>query len=130
MTGNPSGALVAVEVGLGQVGADRRLCDPNNLMPDIEKTFRDAAQLVLKEGGFLGDDIQSELAAKLSGRWSSEVKRAVREILTDDESPDSQSRIEKMKAIANEFGLTVAPTPVPLPLLQKDETDNVDGRFG
>lgn len=35
-----------------------------------------------------------------------------------------------MKAIADEFGLTVAPTPVPLPLLQKDETDNVDGRFG
>ena len=95
MTGNPSGALVAVEVGLGQVGADRRLCDPNNLMPHVEKTFKDAAQLVLKEGGFLGDDIQSELAAKLSGRWSSEVKRAVREILTDDESPDSQSRIEK-----------------------------------
>ncbi len=96
------------------------LSDPNNLMPDVEKTFRDAAQLIYKEGGFLGDDIQGELAAKLSGRWSTEIKSAVREILSD-ESLDSRSKIEKLKATAEEFGLTVAPPPKPLPQLQKHD---------
>jgi len=96
------------------------LSDPNNLKPDVEKAFRDAAQLVLKEGDFLGNDVQGELAAKFLGRWRPEIKSAVREILTDD-SLDSLSKIKKLKAVAEEFGLTVALPPKPLPPLKKDD---------
>lgn len=92
------------------------LTNPNNLIPDIEKTFRDAAELVYEHGKFLGNDLQAELVAKLSGRWPNDIKRSVREILVQEDLT-SREKVEKLQILATEFGLSIPKAPVPLPAI-------------
>lgn len=98
----------------------QRLTNPNNLAPDIERAFRDAAEVVYAHGSFLGANDQGALAARLRGRWGAEVKRTVREVLTD-ESLKEREKVEKLKALADEFGLVPSKAPEPLPPVRKDE---------
>jgi hypothetical protein len=56
------------------------LTDRANLQPKIERALREAYQLVSEHGGFLGHDDQEVLMAKLNGRWSNSVVKAVRGI--------------------------------------------------
>lgn len=96
------------------------LTNPNNLMPEIERAFRDAAELVYQNGTHLGADEQASLAARLSGRWGNDIKKAVRAILTDD-SMNDRDKVEKLGLLADEYGLGLPIPPQPLAQIGKDE---------
>ncbi len=87
-----------------------RLTNPNNLLPVIEKPFRDAVELVFTHGGYLGIDEQGSLAARLNGRWGGDVKRAVRVLLSNDQL-SSRDKVDQLKVLADEYGLSI-PKPV------------------
>ncbi len=96
------------------------LTNPNNLTPELEKAFRDAAEFVYRHGSFLGNDKQAELAERLSGRWPAEVKRAVREVL-NQEGLAPRGKVERLAEIADEFGLALPERVEALPAISKDE---------
>ncbi|WP_276941584.1 MULTISPECIES: SNF2-related protein [Ferrimicrobium] len=96
------------------------LTNPNNLRPEIERAFRDGAEYVLAHGNFLGSDTQNTLAERLSGRWNAEVKRALRQVL-DDEQTTSREKVERLASIADVYGLTTTKAAEPLPLIHPDE---------
>ena len=96
------------------------LTNPNNLKPELDKTFRDATEFVMNYGEFLGSDAQQELAERLSGRWGFDVKKVVRQIL-NDESSTPRSKIERLLAVADEFGLSISKPAEPLPVISMEE---------
>ena len=97
-----------------------RLTNPNNLQPEIEKAFRDAAELVYNHGSYLGLTEQSELIARLSGRWGTDVKRAVRGVVNND-GLSNRDRVEKLQGIAEEYGLSLPKPPEPLPPVSQED---------
>ena len=114
-------AFTAWDVAASDIHATwQKLTNPNNLAPDIERAFRDAAEVVYAHGAFLGVAEQGALAARLRGRWGAEIKKAVREILTD-ESLTERERVEKLKVLSDEFGLVPSKAPEALPPVTKDE---------
>ena len=114
-------AFLAWEVAtLHAYNAWSYLTNPNNLRPELDKTFRDATELVLDRGAFLGPDAQQELAERLSGRWGFDVKRAVRQVL-NDESSTPRTKIERLIVLADEFGLSIPKPAQPLPVISKEE---------
>ena len=98
----------------------QKLTNPNNLQPEIEKPFRDAAELVYRFGVYLGEGEQGELIARLSGRWGTDVKKVVREIL-NNEDLKSRQKIDSLKKVADDFGLSLPRPPEPLPQISKSE---------
>ncbi len=96
------------------------LTNPNNLRPELDRAFRDATELVLDNGAFLGPDAQQELAERLSGRWGFDVKKAVRQVL-NDESSTPRTKIERLIVLADEFGLRIPKPAQPLPVISKEE---------
>lgn len=95
------------------------LTDPLNLQPDVPKSFRDAAQLVLQSGGFLGSEAQTELRQRLSTVPSPKVQRAVRAAL--DQGNTAEQRITFVKDVLDEYGIQVPPPPEPLPYVNPEE---------
>ncbi len=96
------------------------LTNPNNLRPEIERAFRDSAEFVLTHGSFLGSDVQALLAERLSGRWSGEAKRAVREIL-NEERTTPREKVERLAEVADTFGFRVTQVTEPLVPIHRDE---------
>lgn len=96
-----------------------KLTDPLNLQPDVPKSFRDAARLVLQAGGFLGLEAQTELRQRLTTVPSPKVQRAVRAAL--DEGNTAEQRITLVKDVLDEYGIQVPPPPEPLPYVNPEE---------
>lgn len=95
------------------------LTDPLNLQPDVPKAFRDAAQLVLDKGGYLGVAEQTELRLRLGAVPSAKVSRAVRAAL--NEGNTAEQRISLVKDVLDEAGIQVPPPPEPLPYVNPEE---------
>ncbi|MEW2481736.1 SNF2-related protein [Mycobacterium sp. NPDC049093] len=95
------------------------LTDPLNLQPDVPKAFRDAADLVLRAGGFLGPEEQTELRLRLGAVPSAKVAREVRGALNDGNTNEQQ--ITLVKAVLDEYGIQVPPPPEPLPYVNLEE---------
>ncbi|MHB1734859.1 MAG: hypothetical protein ACYCU8_15745, partial [Ferrimicrobium acidiphilum] len=87
---------------------------------EIERAFRDSAEFVLTHGSFLGSDVQALLAERLSGRWSGEAKRAVREIL-NEERTTPREKVERLAEVADTFGFRVTQVTEPLVPIHRDE---------
>ncbi len=96
-----------------------KLTDPLNLQPDVPKAFRDAAQLVLDMGGFLGAAAQNDLRLRLGAVPSAKVSRAVRAAL--NEGNTAEQRITLVKEVLDEAGIQVPPPPEPLPYVNLGE---------
>ena len=96
-----------------------QLTDPNALQPDLPLAFRDAWNLVLKSGGYLGRDEQIALANRLRSVPSAKVSRAVRAAL--NEGRTEEERIALVTEVLNEAGITAPPPRKPLPEVEKHE---------
>ncbi|WP_375399428.1 SNF2-related protein [uncultured Amnibacterium sp.] len=96
-----------------------RLTDPNNLVPDVPKAFRDAADLVRRAGAFLGTADQRALLDKLRSVPTARVTRAVRAALAAD-APD-ENRIRLVLAEVQAAGLQIPVKPKPLPEVSLDQ---------
>lgn len=93
--------------------------DPANLSPQIDKALRDAAELVSRHGGHLGD-AQDSLIKKLRGQYAERIRREIRGVLRGNHLTESQ-KVDKMKATVEHLGLTVPLAPTPLELVDIDD---------
>jgi hypothetical protein len=96
-----------------------KLTDPLNLQPDVPKAFRDAAQLVLEKGAFLGAAEQNELRLRLGAVPSAKVSRTVRAALNQGNT--AEQRITLVMEVLDEAGIQVPPPPEPLPYVNLEE---------
>jgi hypothetical protein len=96
------------------------LTDPANLEPKVEKALRQAYQLVADHGGFLGSQDQIQLMAKLNGRWSKSVVKAVRTIVRDDDF-STKKKIKALAEFATEVGLSIPEQPKPLKAVRRED---------
>jgi len=96
------------------------LTDPANLEPKVEKALRQAYQLVADDGGFLGSQDQIQLMAKLNGRWSKSVVKAVRKIVRDDDL-SSKKKIKALAEFVTEVGLSIPEQPKPLKAVRRED---------
>jgi hypothetical protein len=95
-----------------------QLTDPNALQPDLPLSFRDAYQLVVWSGGYLGDE-RIELLRRLSSVPSVKVARQVRGALNAGRT--DEERITLITQVLDEAGITAPPPRVPLPAIEKHE---------
>jgi hypothetical protein len=95
------------------------LTDPNAFEPDLPLSFRDAHALVFEKGGYLGREVQIELANRLRSvppvKVSRQVRRALNQGRTDEE------RIKLTEEVLDEAGITEPPRREPLPTVAKHE---------
>ena len=96
------------------------MTDPANLEPKVEKALREAYQLVADHGGFLGSQDQIQLMAKLNGRWSKSVVKAVRKIVRDDDL-SSKKKIKALAEFATDVGLSIPEQPKPLKVVRRED---------
>jgi len=89
----------------------QELTDPNNLQPDSPKSFRDAFDLVLAEGGFLDD--QRGTLQRLRAVPSKKVEKSVRRAL--NEGRTARERIENVLMALDAGGIQAPPAVKPLP---------------
>ena len=95
------------------------LTDPNNLLPDSPKAFRDAYQLVQKAGQFLSPNEQLELLGKLNAVPSKKVEKAVRAAMMIDDS--DQQKILELKKEVEAAGLQRPEPPKPLETIAENQ---------
>jgi hypothetical protein len=96
-----------------------KLTDPNAYLPDLPLAFRDAYELVIREGTYLSRDEQVDLANRLRNVPSSKVARQVRGALNHGRT--SEERISLITEVLKEAGLTAPPAREPLPSIEKHE---------
>jgi hypothetical protein len=97
-----------------------RLTDWANLEPKIERALRDAIQLVADRGGFLGHEAQSDLMARLNGRWERAIVRSVREIVRDEDLSEAE-RVTALRTFVADAGLPIPEVAEPLPPVRPDD---------
>jgi hypothetical protein len=98
-----------------------RYTDPNELLPEAPKAFRDAAELVAAHGGrSLDPRAQGELLARLGVAAAARVQRDVRAVLQASGTTDGE-RVLAVRAVLDEAGIGVPPAPEPLPPLDVAE---------
>lgn len=100
-------------------GAWNELTDPNAFQPDLPLAFRDAYTLVLQRGGYLGRELQIELANRLRSVPSAKVSRQVRSALNQGRT--DEERIALVTEVLDEAGITPPPPREPLPAIEKHE---------
>jgi hypothetical protein len=96
------------------------LTDWANLQPQIEKALRDAIELVSENGGHLDLQTQSDLIARLNGRWERAVVRSVREIIRD-ENLTPRTKVDHLLGFVTEAGLPMPEQPEVLPSVRIDD---------
>jgi len=96
-----------------------KLTDPHNLEPDVPKAFREAADLVLQSGSFLGVEAQTELRLRLGSVPIPKVNRAVRAAL--NEGKTDEQRITFVKTVLDDAGIQIPPPPEPMPPVNIEE---------
>ncbi len=97
----------------------KSLTDPNAFQPDLPLSFRDAYELVLRHGAYLGKDEQIDLANKLRNVPTSKVARQVRGALNQGRT--NEERIGLVADVLEEAGLTPPPAREPLPDIERHE---------
>ena len=95
------------------------LTDPNSFQPDLPLSFRDAYSLVLSKGGYLGKDVQIELANRLRSVPSAKVARQVRGAL--NQGATDEQRIGLITEVLDDAGITAPPPREPLPDIEPHE---------
>ncbi|PRY35127.1 SNF2-related protein [Umezawaea tangerina] len=88
--------------------------DPGRLSPPLPKVMRKAVEYVEGHGAFLGER-QDDLASRLRAPYTNRVQRAVRGALAHDEHGTPQETVERIAAVADEYGLSIPEPPIPLP---------------
>lgn len=96
-----------------------KLTDIANFAPTVPFALRTACDIVLKHGGQLGPNRQSELIKTLSANWDYRVVRQVRDIIGSDEH--APVKVHLLEEYVKEAGLT--PPEVPQPLSPIDIND-------
>lgn len=96
-----------------------KLTDPNNFLPELPASFKDAQDLILDEGGYLGAPIQNELRARLNSVPTRRVELAVRSALNS--SSRASEKISAVKEVLDKYGIPKAETPSPLPPVNESE---------
>lgn len=94
--------------------------DPGRLAPPLPKVMRDAADFVEQHGLYLGER-QDDLAARLKAPYTTRVQRALRAALSHTETEESRATVDRIAAVADEYGLTIPQPPVPLPTAHLDD---------
>lgn len=89
------------------------LTDPAALTPSPPLSFRDAAVLVKKEGGFLGDEYQKETIRRLATVPSKKVEKAVRSALLQSTATEID-RIKSIIEVLDDSGIQPAAKVSPL----------------
>lgn len=95
------------------------LTDVNNLLPDPPRSFRDAYDLVFKDGGFLSPEDRRDLLRKLSSVPSARVARAVRAALNAEGS--AEERVRMVMDELDAAGIQPPAEVVPLPEVNENE---------
>lgn len=100
-------------------GAWKELTDPNAFQPDLPLSFRDAFNLVLQKGGYLGADARAALANRLRSVPSAKVARQMRGAL--NQGGTDEERIKLVGEVLDDAGITAPPPRDPLPDIEKHE---------
>lgn len=95
------------------------LTDPNAFQPDLPLSFRDAYALVLQRGTFMDKDERIDLASRLRSVPTAKVSRQVRGAL--NQGATDEQRIELVREVLDEAGITAPPPREPLPDIEKHE---------
>ncbi|QQQ77407.1 helicase [Saccharothrix sp. 6-C] len=88
--------------------------DPGRLAPPLPKVMRTAFEYVEQHGAFLGEQ-QDDLASRLKAPYTNRVQRAVRAALGHAENGTPRESVERIAAVADDYGLSIPEPPVPLP---------------
>jgi hypothetical protein len=88
------------------------LTDPAKLTASPPPSFRDAAVLVKRDGGFLGDENQKEVIRRLATVPSKKVERAVRRILQS--TVENRLKISEVIQLLDDSGIQPAAKVTPL----------------
>jgi hypothetical protein len=96
-----------------------KLTDPFNLQPDVPRSFRDATDLVLRAGGFLGTEDQTDLRLRLGAVPTAKIARAVRAAINDGNT--DEQRINLIKEVLDSAGIQIPPPSEPLPYVNTEE---------
>lgn len=96
-----------------------QLTDPNAFQPELPLSFRDAYSLVLRKGGYLGKELQIDLANRLRSVPSTKVARQVRRAL--NRGATDEQRIGLITEVLDEAGIEVPPPREPLPEIELHE---------
>ncbi|GAA1150757.1 SNF2-related protein [Nocardioides aquiterrae] len=94
--------------------------DPGRLAPPLPKVMRDTIEYVEQHGTFLGER-QDDLANRLKAPYTNRVQRAVRAALQHAEHGTPRETVERILAVADDYGLSVPEPPTPLPPAQADD---------
>ncbi|WP_454301832.1 SNF2-related protein [Salana multivorans] len=95
------------------------LTDPNAFQPDLPLSFRDAYNLVLGKGVYLGSNAQMALLARLTAVPSVKVARHVRAAL--NAGATDEQRITLVTEVLDEAGIVPPPPREPLPEVAEHE---------
>lgn len=110
----------APEVGRDDVHETwQKLTDPKAFQPELPLSFRDAYELVLRRGTFLGRDEQVNLTRRLHTVPTAKVARQVRAALRDG-APDEQ-RIRLVREVLDKAGIEPPEVRESLPDVQPHE---------
>lgn len=119
----PSGASTGVyeawEIAKGDIfDAWMWMTDKRNLSPDIPLALREAAELVVAHGDYLGDE-QKKLHQKLNAKWDKEIVDAIRVIVRSNKS--NGEKLTELSDYVQDQGLR-APEPIkPLPVIDEED---------
>ena len=92
--------------------------DPVNVMPDVPKSMRDAADFVAAHGGKLGAK-QMSICDRLRAPHSSRVQKETREILRSGDTPAAIA--EQLAAMADRHNLVATPPVTPQPTITVED---------
>ena len=95
-----------------------KLTDPKALAPEPPKAFRDAFELVMKHGAFLGDG-QTKLLKKLKNVPSNKVAKSVRKALKTE--GNTQVQVEAVQDAVQAAGLVEVEPAQALPPITQNE---------
>ena len=97
----------------------KRLTDVANLQPKIPLALREAAELVVTQGAYLGPERQHDLLKRLNARWEKRIVDRVREIVRSGAS--GGEIIGRLSEFVSEAGLEAPPPAEPLPVIERDD---------
>jgi len=96
-----------------------RLTDVANLQPDIPLALREAADLVVNHGAYLGIEKQQGLLQRLNARWEKRIVDRVREIVRSEAA--ASARIDELVGFVADAGLEPPEPAEPLPVIERDD---------
>ena len=102
----------------------QRFTDPTNLMPKVERVFREMAEHVRRFPADLTQVEQSRLVATLEAPWDVRTRRAFQEFF-DPDAVDPNEITTKIQRTVRDRGMTPFQVPRPWPPIEEDEVQLV-----